>query len=425
MQHDASTLTEVRTHRIQNALWGLFIGDALAMPAHWFYRLQNIKETFDGGITDFVDPPHPHPESFMAGMTYRPNIENAKKLGRRYDILHQHARFYQTNFSTFNITTDNRETEHGNAVPKLANRFHYHHGLKAGENTLGAQLVRTLIRSVIHAKRYAPHAFLSDFIAYMSTPGRNKDPYTEIYLRRWFENYTNGQPAHLCAEFQRNVWSIGSHGGIIRPMVISLIAKSAYQGLGIALEHQNLTHRSENVASALAILIPLLHGLIRSTNPQKTTNALARSIRLPKITGEKLFSAYREHHGPGNIAKDDMWRLHMEMADSAFELAHFVKDHNEDTVIRNIFANACYPEHGLPLLLYLAYKHHFDVKAALLANTNAGGDNVHRGMVLGLLVGAASETVNEDLKRGLTDYNELNKEIRIFSEIAMSNQAIY
>ena len=136
MQHDASTLTEVRTHRIQNALWGLFIGDALAMPAHWFYRLQNIKETFDGGITDFVDPPHPHPESFMAGMTYRPNIENAKKLGRRYDILHQHARFYQTNFSTFNITTDNRETEHGNAVPKLANRFHYHHGLKAGENGL-------------------------------------------------------------------------------------------------------------------------------------------------------------------------------------------------------------------------------------------------------------------------------------------------
>ena len=102
-----------------------------------------------------------------------------------------------------------------------------------------------------------------------------------------------------------------------------------------------------------------------------------------------------------------------------------VKDHNEDTVIRNIFANACYPEHGLPLLLYLAYKHHFDVKAALLANTNAGGDNVHRGMVLGLLVGAASETVNEDLKRGLTDYNELNKEIRIFSEIAMSGQAIY
>lgn len=78
-----------------------------------------------------------------------------------------------------------------------------------------------------------------------------------------------------------------------------------------------------------------------------------------------------------------------------------------------------------PILLYLAYKHHFDVKTALLANTNTGGDNVHRGMVLGLLVGAASETVREDLTRGLTDYNALNKEIRIFSEIAISGQAIY
>jgi hypothetical protein len=130
-------------------------------------------------------------------------------------------------------------------------------------------------------------------------------------------------------------------------MAISLIAKSAYQGLGIALERQNLTHRSENVASALTILVPLLHELLRSTNPQKVTNAHARSLRLPKITGEKLFTAYRKHHGPGNIAQDVMWRLHMEMADSFFELAHFVNNHSEDTVIRNTFANACYPEHGL------------------------------------------------------------------------------
>lgn len=425
MQYTTHGPAEVRAHRIQNALWGLFIGDALAMPAHWFYCLKRIKETFNGGITDFVDPPHPHPESFMAGMKYRPNIKSAKKLGRPYDILHHHAHFYQTNFSTFSFTTGDRESEHGNAVPELANRYHYHHGMKAGENTLGAQLVRILMRSVIHSKHYVPQAFLNDFVAYMTTAGRNKDPYTEIYLRRWFENYTNGLPAPLCAEFQRNIWSIGSHGGIIRPMVISLIAKSAYQGLGIALEHQNLTHRSENVASALTILVPLLHELLHSTNPQKVTNAHARSVRLPEITGEKLFIAYREHHGPGNIAKDVMWRLHVEMADRPFELAQFVKDYSEYAAIRNTFANACYPEHGLPMLLYLAYKHQFDVKAALLANTNAGGDNVHRGMVLGLLVGAASETICEDLKRGLTDYNELNEEIRIFSEIAMSGQAIY
>lgn len=120
----------------------------------------------------------------MTGMNYRPNIENAKLLGRPYDILHHHVRFYRTNYSPFSFSIDDRESEHGNAVPKLENRYHYHHGMKAGENTLGAQLVRILMRSVIHSKRYVPHAFLNDFVTYMAPAGRNKDPYTEIYLRR-------------------------------------------------------------------------------------------------------------------------------------------------------------------------------------------------------------------------------------------------
>jgi len=63
---------EFRQQRLRNALWGLFIGDALAMPAHWFYNIGNISDVFDGGIRGYVDPPHPHPESFMVGMTYRP-----------------------------------------------------------------------------------------------------------------------------------------------------------------------------------------------------------------------------------------------------------------------------------------------------------------------------------------------------------------
>jgi predicted peptidase len=32
-----------REQRIQNALWGLFAGDALAMPAHWFYKYDFSK----------------------------------------------------------------------------------------------------------------------------------------------------------------------------------------------------------------------------------------------------------------------------------------------------------------------------------------------------------------------------------------------
>jgi hypothetical protein len=50
--------------RLQNSLWGLFIGDALAMPAHWYCRIDNIQKVFDGGIRGYKDAAHPHLESF-------------------------------------------------------------------------------------------------------------------------------------------------------------------------------------------------------------------------------------------------------------------------------------------------------------------------------------------------------------------------
>ena len=58
------------------------------------------------------------------------------------------------------------------------------------------------------------------------------------------------------------------------------------------------------------------------------------------------------------------------------------------------------------------------------ANANAGGDNVHRGAVLGLLVGAATDEVPERLKRGLTAYDELATEIAAFAELAGTTTAI-
>ena len=32
--------------KIENALWGLFISDALSMPAHWYYNREYIKKDF-------------------------------------------------------------------------------------------------------------------------------------------------------------------------------------------------------------------------------------------------------------------------------------------------------------------------------------------------------------------------------------------
>ncbi len=413
-----------RRRRMCNALWGLFIGDALAMPAHWYYNTANIVKDFDGGVCSYVEPPHPHPESFMVGMGYHPDVANADRLGRAYDILHEHARFYNTSYSTLEIQSTEREDAHGNPVPELDVRYHYHHGLKAGENTLAAHLVRLLMRSVVKHGRYDPDAFLADLIEYLTTPGLNRDPYNEIYIRRWFENYSRGLPPHACAELQRNVWSIGSHGGLMRPLVISLLADSPYQAFGLAIEHMNLTHRSENVASALGALVPLLKALLAGEEPARAIATSAAFIRVPRVTGDELFATYREHRGPGNIPPLEMWQYHTALSNGPFELDRLVQAHEDADVINHLYATACYPEHGLPLLLFLVQKHRVDVETTLLANANAGGDNVHRGMVLGLVVGSANDDLPEHLKQGLLAFAELQGEIEAFADVALSGKAI-
>ena len=51
------------------------------MPVHWYYNPDNIANGFDGGIRRYEAAPHPHPESFMVGMTYgdRTGLNNGKR----------------------------------------------------------------------------------------------------------------------------------------------------------------------------------------------------------------------------------------------------------------------------------------------------------------------------------------------------------
>lgn len=408
--------------RMTNALWGLFIGDSLSMPVHWYYNRRNITDDFDGGITGYESPRHPHPESFMVGMKYKPDVERATALSRPYDILQNHRRFYETSYSDLGIERTDREGEHGNAVPSLEERYHYHHGLSAGDNTVGAQLVRVLLRSVVERETYDPDHFLTRFVEYLTTPGSNRDPYLEIYLRRWFEAYSRGADPYAAAEHQRRTWSVGSHGGMIRPLVLSLLLpEDRSMATGVALEHQNLTHRSESVATAVSTLIPFLHGLIHGGEKRKQLREAARTVHPPKISGAELFEAYRSHEGPGNIPAAIMWKYHTDLWEAPVDLEALLAEEDDRSIAPGRFATACYPEHGLPLMLYILGRRKFDPAASLLTNANMGGDNVHRGMVLGLLVGAAADTMPPSLTQGLTEYRAISSEIDAFVELVFED----
>ena len=100
------------------------------------------------------------------------------------------------------------------------------------------------------------------------------------------------------------------------------------------------------------------------------------------------------------------------LSEEGFDLADWVGRFTDSDVVQKKLGTVCYPEHGLPLLLFLAANHGYRVEDTLLANTNAGGDNVHRGAVLGMLLGAAEKNdFPEHLKHGLADQVELAEEI--------------
>ncbi|MBE0637676.1 MAG: ADP-ribosylglycohydrolase family protein [Bacteroidales bacterium] len=402
---------------MKNALWGLFIGDALAMPAHWFYNTLNIPKYLDGPVEGYKTPPEKHIEASLVGAKYRPDVEAANKTGRNYDILHQHLKFYDTTYNDFSTSGFNIDQK---GVIRVDDRYHYHYGLKAGENTLNAQLVRVLMRHVVENGCYNPEKFLDAFIEFMTTPNNFNDPYTEGFLRLWFENYSKGLPPAACADNQYRYPGINAMGGMIRPLVLSLLQKDSFNALGFALGHQYLTHHSENVSASLAVVVPLLNALVNGNNPMDSMKRTVYHLGLPKYTGMELFAQYQHHGGMGNVPAEIMWKLHSEFNDAPWDIEAFANSHTEADVLKKIFSTACFAEHGTPMLLYLAWKYQFDLRSALLTNVNAGGDNVHRGMILGLLLGATSPSIPDDMINGLIAAKELENEIDAFAEIAAS-----
>jgi len=63
--------------------WGSFIGDALAMPVHWYYDRAALHRDY-GIVRDYVPPRNPHPGSILWRSEYT-------ALNARGEILHDHA----------------------------------------------------------------------------------------------------------------------------------------------------------------------------------------------------------------------------------------------------------------------------------------------------------------------------------------------
>lgn len=328
----------VITSRATAALHNLFIGDALAMPVHWYYRVSDIDEAFPSGIKTFEAPPTFHPSSIMS-------LHSTSGGGRKAAESH------------------NQTSIVGDVILKGKAQYwdrpnvHYHQGMRAGDNTLNAHCALTLIE-VMNASggHYNRDGFLRAYIQLMmADDSEHPDTYAESYHRGFFANLAKGSPPDQCAAVTHDTPSIG---GLvtIAPLAIGerLRGTSLADTRQLCREHLALTHPDDFLTEVCDAYVQLIDGLLFRQDDTQVRELLLNAAR--------------------GVSRRDLTKL--------------VEGRRaEREVIGNVLSPACYISDAWPAVLYLACKHQQDPLRALQVNAEVGGDNVHRGSVLGVLLG--------------------------------------
>jgi ADP-ribosylglycohydrolase len=356
--------------RITGALKTSFVADSLAMPVHWYYQPMEIELAFSGGIQRFEAAPKFHPSSIMS-------LHSKQKGGRQSSA----------SSSAGPSSKDQMPQVVGDVILKDKAQFwdtpnvHYHQGMQAGENTLNAHCARVLMRVLASSpQRYDRHKFLSAYIDFMtSQPPTHPDTYAESYHRGFFANLAQGRKPEKCGMVTHDTASIGALV-TIAPLVFSERLKDVNENdiMTACRAHLALTHPDESLMKVCDRYVKLLCGLIEG----------------PDEAGVKALL------------------LEASKGSASADLAALLKrDLPDNQVVGQIFSRACYISDSWPVVLYLACKYQNDPWQALRVNTNIGGDNVHRGIVLGTLLGLQSDVVASHWFEQLEDHILISQEI--------------
>jgi len=318
--------------RATASLWGLFMGDALASPVHWFYDLRALRATFPKGIQKYEKPPMTLSGSIL-------NLSSTGGPGRGPDtgevignmILHDKRKYWAR-----------------------GQNYHYHCTLEAGENTLEARLTLRLMAVISqNGGKFDKASWLKEFETFLTTPKTHNDCYASSYIRHFFANRGMGVAAEEAADQDHhNTDAIDAMTTVV-PVAIAAAAqqRQPFTEVNDCLACTRRSNVLPKYADAFAeMLVSLLN---RADDTQPPAVALRKAIEqaAPKV-GLNLTTT----------------------------LPRYAKD---DPMV------ACYIDSAFSALLIMAYKYAENPLDGLLASANAGGENVARESALGALFGAA------------------------------------
>eukprot|EP00550_Attheya_septentrionalis_P004876 CAMPEP_0198298028 /NCGR_PEP_ID=MMETSP1449-20131203/39346_1 /TAXON_ID=420275 /ORGANISM="Attheya septentrionalis, Strain CCMP2084" /LENGTH=410 /DNA_ID=CAMNT_0043999183 /DNA_START=17 /DNA_END=1246 /DNA_ORIENTATION=- len=369
--------------RLRGALWGFFSGDALAAPTHWYYGgAQQIQSDYGTLLSDYTKPSYQLSGSIL-------NKSNLNGGGRATNNANCSPVHGDNKHATTNIIGD--VINHGKQDLWSPNQsIHYHATLKAGENTLEVQLARVLMKSIVATNgKFDPDHFRDAYIQFMTTSGSHNDTYASTCHRMFFANliFHKLSPKDCPDNDKHNVDTMD---GLVLPTIVALATAADMSATPQQISQASascaaVTRKSDVLQQVAGVWGQLVASSIRESNNNDNVNVVSTLQTVSKQLIGRL---------PRTSAGDEM--------------------------------SACYLEQSLPPFLDMVAKYlprHSQVWDALLANANVGGENVHRGSVLGAILGARAgvDQLSNHLKTGLYPYQELDQEINAFVKAVIQN----
>jgi ADP-ribosylglycohydrolase len=281
-----------------------------------------------------------------------PDLEGYRKpRGEHPDSI-----LWRSQYVPFNADAD---ILHDQALYWGRRGVHYHQFLEAGENTLNFKLADELYRFILLKGGYSTDEWLQHYISCMRTPRWHSDTYIEEAHRGFFENRAHGIPLRECGVADMHI------GGLAQvPALVTALHTTGNYDVSTVLEHVAATHNHPDTLQAAEALANML-------------SFMGEGATL----GEAV-----SRHATGWIGIRRLEGL---------------SSKPDRVIIGSIFSPACYLPEAFTASLALAWKHQADFNAGIISNARCGGDNCHRGAVVGALLGAVNP-ISEEWLSGLS-----------------------
>ena len=327
---------------MQNAFLGSLVGDAIAMPVHWYYDRDSLDRDY-GDFDDYLSPRNPHPDSILWRSSYQP-------ISPKADILKEQSKYWGVRGA------------------------HYHQFLQAGENTLNLKLSVELYRWIILRGEYNLDSWLSHYAKVMLTPGWHHDTYAEEYHRNFFTRYARGIPLTSCASPDYHIGSL-----------------SLIPGLLAGLEALDITDPSTLIQHAIS--------LVRATHDHEYS-----------IRAAADFTRILLHTSDGTPIR----KVLAELPIPGVSVSRFMNwvDLPDRVVVGEKLSTTCYLPESFVASLYFVWKYHDDFSLSLLQNAKVGGDNCHRAVVVGGILGIGCGVPRKWL-RSLVSMDDLRCDLKV------------